>query len=217
MSRVLAAALLALAAPALSSCGFTPLYATGGGGLQSELRGVTVGQVNGPADASYYAQAALREALPGGAATRYTIALDLRDQRQSIGVTRSAETTRYDYTLQGRYRLTDAQTGETRVQTIQTVVSYGTTDSQYASLVGREDAVRRAALELARRIETDVALYLKGRAPEPSEVTVSPVVDRGGRGELGEWDEDEITEGQLPDVPEGGADGPAGAGAEQTP
>ena len=178
---------------ALGACGFSPLYATNDEGIRGEMRMVAVGEITGPADAAYYTQGALADVLPGGASDpRYSLSVRLRDQRRAIAVTRSATTTRYDYVLLAGYTLNDTQTGETRTNSVQTTVSYGVVDSQYASLVGREDAVRRASLDLARRIETDVALYLKGRAPDTAPVPVPPVIDEDGDGELRDFEGDEL-------------------------
>ena len=202
LRRVLPAPLILL----LAACGFSPLYATDADGIRSEMRGVVVGSVTGPPDAAYYTEDALRDALPGGADTaRYTLEIALRDARQAVAVTRQANTTRFDYLLNARYTLRDLETGEARQNTIRTTVSYGVVESQYASLVGREDAVRRAALDLARRVETDVALYLKGRAPETARVPLPDVLEGGGdeRG-LGDFDGDDF---------DGDDDGTPGIGA----
>ena len=191
--RLLLAPLLFLLAATSSSCGFTPLYATSGEGIRSEMRGVRVGAVTGPPDAAYYAEDALRDVLPGTGAAQYDLRVQLRDQRRAVAVTRQANTTRFDYVLNARYSLRNLETDEVRQNTIQTVVSYGVVESQYASLVGREDAVRRAALDLARRVETDVALYLKGRAPETSRVPLAPVLDDADEREgLSDFDEDDF-------------------------
>ena len=216
---VLVAPLLLLA---LAACGFSPLYATTDEGIRSEMRGVTVGQVTGPPDAAYFAEDALRDVLPGRGQATYTLDVQLRDQRRAVAVTRAANTTRFDYVLNARYALRDVETGEVRRNTISTTVSYGVVESQYASLVGAEDAVRRAAVDLARRVETDVALYLKGRAPDETSVDVSPVLDdprdRGGLNDFDEddFDGDEPGDGDTPGLnapPEAEAvDGPARAG-----
>ena len=173
----------ALLAPlALTACGFTPLYSTQGEtGVAREIRDIHLAQLTGPPDASHFVQSALAVSLPGdkGENSRYTLTIRLRDQRRAIAVTRSADTTRFDYFLNATYELTDMVTGEKRRQRLDTVVSYGVVDSQYASLVGREDAVRRAALEIARKVELDIALYLKGRAPNPNEMRSAPDIGTG--------------------------------------
>jgi LPS-assembly lipoprotein len=200
----------------LSACGFTPLYATGGDSIAGEMREVFVGDVSGPPDASYYVSDSLRDVLPdeAGAEMRYRLRVALRDQRRAIAVTRAAATTRYDYVLNAAYTLTDLDTGAVRRHELETVVSYGVVASQYASLVGREDAVRRAATDLARRIETDVALYLKGRAPDTARVPLPPVIDDEPLEELPSDEGD--TTGTGTTIPEDaeGTQAPAGAGLE---
>ena len=198
----------------LPACGFTPLYGETSGGIQSELRSVAIAEVSGPPDIAYHTQGALDDALPGGGdAPRYTLAVALREQTQAIAVTRSADTVRYDYTVRATYRLTDQETGTVRRNAVQAIVSYGVVASQYASLVGREDAVRRAALDVSRRIETDVALYLKGRAPEAGTVPLPDVIEDDGRGGLNDADAGEDLEEQGVPVPDDAATGaPGGAG-----
>ncbi len=172
--------LIALSCLAVAGCGFTPLYSTQGeAGIRSEIRNVAVAEVEGPPEPARFLSSALRDALPGnqGSSARYQITLELKDQRRAIAVTRSANTTRFDYYLNGAMVLTDTDTGATRRQSFQTIVSYGVVESQYSSLVGREDAVRRAALEMARQIEIDVALYLKGRAPEATGAELPAIID----------------------------------------
>ena len=172
--------LVALACFLAAGCGFTPLYSTQGEmGNQNEMREVAVARLPGTPEPARFLSDALRDTLPGdeGSSARYQMTIGLRDQRRAIAVTRAADTTRFDYYLNGTMILTDTDTGSTRRQTFETIVSYGVVDSQYSSLVGRDDAVRRAALEMARLIEIDVALYLKGRAPEPSGSELPAIID----------------------------------------
>ena len=199
--------------PSLQACGFSPLYATDEGGIRSELRSVAIGEVAGPPDIAYYTQGALTDALPrGDAAPRYTLAMSLREQTRAIAVTRSSDTTRFDYQVRAAYTLTDNETGAQRRNSVQSVVSYGVVASQYASLVGREDAVRRAALDLSRRIETDVALYLKGRAPETGTVPLPDVIDDEGR-DMGEPEGMDLEEQGVPTPDDATTDSATGAGS----
>ena len=206
------AALLAVL-PAAQGCGFTPLYGTSEDGLRSELRSVAVGEVAGPPDIAYFTRGALDDALPSGAdAPRYTLAVRLREQTRSVAVTRTSDTTRFDYQVRAAYTLTDLESGEVRRNAVDSVVSYGVVASQYASLVGREDAVRRAALDVTRRIETDVALYLKGRAPETGTVPLPDMIDDEGRDDLGVGDDaDDLEDDGVP-VPDGVGEAPGAAG-----
>jgi LPS-assembly lipoprotein len=192
---ILRALLFGAAAGAISGCGFSPLYAeTSMNGAASELALVQLSPIIGPADVSPILEDALRETMPslGDVTPQYTLDLKLKDQRRSIAVTRSAETTRFNYYLVANYTLRERTTGTVvRRNALNTVVSYGIVSEQYASRIGREDAVRRAALELSRRIELDVALFLKGQAPAESDISLGEVVDADvvDPGQLGDADD----------------------------
>jgi len=188
--RTLTCIALVLSLPALSGCGFTPLYATDGPtAVAKELSSVQIADLEGPANAGRYFQRALSDNLASNAATatRYQLAVELKEQRRAIAVTVSANTRRFDYYLYGTYILTDTLKNETRKKRLDAVVSYGVVESQYASLVGREDAERRAAEELARKMELDIALFLKGRAPKNTGIVLPDVFD------------EELIEGGIPE------------------
>ncbi len=175
MKRGLLFASLALA---LSACGFQPLYSTTGpSSVTEEMAEVRIGRITGPAAPSNFLVEELRETLPGeqaGAGARYVVDLKLRDRQLAVAVTSAANTVRYNYTVFAQMMITDTETNTSRRQNLSTVTSYGVVPSQYASYIGREDAVRRASEDLARKIAFDIALYLKGRAPAPSEI-VTPL------------------------------------------
>ncbi|RFB05480.1 LPS assembly lipoprotein LptE [Parvularcula marina] len=186
MLRPLLAAALLISLPA---CGFTPLYSTGGDSAVAEgLRSVEIAGIEANPEIQRLVNRELRDLLPepAGGAPRYELLVSLEDRRAATVVRRSAATTRFDYTLFGSYRLRDTETGKiVHRQSISAMTSYGVVSSQYASLVGREDAARRAAVEIARRIETDMALYLAGRPPEANEVELPDILDVDGRFDTG--------------------------------
>jgi LPS-assembly lipoprotein len=162
---------LALLALALGGCGFTPLYSSvGDEGYGELLDDVTIRPVQGPEAARLEVEEALGSVLPASPkGERYTVEVSLQEQRRGVAVTLDNNTRRFDYRLLATILYTDNETGEKRRQNLQSVVSYGVVSSQYATLVGQEDAVRRASIALARKIETDLLLYVRGRAPEGSE------------------------------------------------
>jgi hypothetical protein len=96
---------------------------------------------------------------------RYLAEVALREQAVAVSVSIDSNALRFNYTLTGVVTYTDTETGQKRLQTIQSIASYANVPSQYASLVAREDAVRRAAIDLARKLEADAALYVAGQAP----------------------------------------------------
>lgn len=165
-----------LGAFALAGCGFRPLYATS---LEGELGGalgaISVEAVRGPADARDFMRTTLDKRLPPqDGDERFRVAIDLREQRRAVSVNIDSNARRFNYTLTGRVTYTDTETGERRVQNLQSVASFAVTPSQYASLVAREDAVRRAVLDLARKIELDAAFYAQDAAPTTSDATLFP-------------------------------------------
>ncbi len=155
----------------LGACGFQPLYATLDDEEQSveELGAFYIESVSGPKDARQEVEDAMRLRLPDtGVKKTHAVTIELRDTRRAVAVRISSDTQRFDYTLVAWLRYRDLETDEVRRQSLRSIVSYGVVDSQYASLVGREDAVRRAAVDLARKIEVDMALFLRDRAPGSS-------------------------------------------------
>lgn len=162
--------LIALVAFALSSCGFKPLYATpSGGNAGGALAEVALGDVRGPDDARDLMRTTLKQRLPDpGGEQRYLVSVDLRERTQAVSVTIDSNARRFNYTLTGRVLYVDQSTGTRRTQNLQSVASFAVVPSQYASLVAREDAVRRAVIDLAQKIEIDAAFYAEGAAPDAS-------------------------------------------------
>lgn len=164
----------------LSSCGFRPLYATGEQGFEgADLSEIRLTTVTGGGDSRFPVEDTLRSNLPPTVSDpRYEVSIRLGQFRQAVAVRTDSTTRRFNYVLSGKILYTDKETGEVRVQNLKSTTSYGVVSSQYASLVGREDAARRAGIDLARQIETDMALYVRGRAPQASE---QPVIQAGDR------------------------------------
>ncbi|MEM0928644.1 MAG: LPS assembly lipoprotein LptE [Pseudomonadota bacterium] len=155
----------------LAACGFRPLYGEleDDEGTPEQLGSFYIESITGPKDARQEVEDAMRRRVPGANGNEtHAVSIGLRDTRRGVAVRISSDTQRFDYTLIASLRYRDLESDEVRSQTIRSIVSYGVVDSQYASLVGREDAVRRAAEDLARKIEVDMALFLRDRAPDNS-------------------------------------------------
>ncbi|MEM9286605.1 MAG: LPS assembly lipoprotein LptE [Pseudomonadota bacterium] len=155
----------------LAACGFRPLYGEleDDEGAPEQLGSFYIESITGPKDARQEVEDAMRRRVPGANGNEtHAVSIGLRDTRRGVAVRISSDTQRFDYTLIASLRYRDLESDEVRSQTIRSIVSYGVVDSQYASLVGREDAVRRAAEDLARKIEVDMALFLRDRAPDNS-------------------------------------------------
>lgn len=157
---------------ALAACGFRPLYATldGDEGIGGALAQVDVSEIRGPDDA----RDTLRDTLelrfpPAAEEQQFDLKIQLREVRRAVSVNIDSTARRFNYTLIATITYTDRETNARRRQNLQSVASFAVTSSQYASLVAREDAVRRAVIDLARKIEVDAALYAAGKAPEVSD------------------------------------------------
>ena len=172
--------ILALACFVVSSCGFTPLYGSHDEGSRGGVLGqVKLDHVRGPDDARDFMRETLGTRLPRpNGDERYSMSIDLRETRQAVSVNIDSNTRRFNYLLVGTITYIDQETDQRRVQNLSSQVSFGVVSSQYSSLIGREDAVRRAVIDLARKIETDAALYAQGRAPQESDSTILQVTDQ---------------------------------------
>jgi LPS-assembly lipoprotein len=163
-SRSLAfAALLALAAPGLQACGFTPLYAPAG--LTRQLAAVEVIAPEGRT--GYLIREHLDDALAKdrGVTPIYRMKLQLSEQRFARGLRVDNVATRYEYVLTANYSLlkmpsgVEAKRGSVRVQ-----LTYDSADQPYASIAAQQDVADRAAEEAARRIQLELAAWIASTA-----------------------------------------------------
>lgn len=163
MKRIIAVLALSVAAGALSSCGFTPLYAQPG--VASSLANI---DVTAPAGRTGFLLAQHLEDALGrrpGAPVAYRMDLALGETRYPRGVRIDNVATRYEYVLTADYALVSlpsgapAKRGRVRVQT-----TYDSADQPYASIVAQQDAQDRAAEEVARRIQMELAVWLANGA-----------------------------------------------------
>jgi LPS-assembly lipoprotein len=154
---------LALAAPALSACGFAPLY--GQPGVVSNLAAVDV--IAPPGRAGFLLREHLDDALARShdAAPSYRMDLAVRETRYPRGLRTDNVATRYEYVLIASYTLSTvpagavAKRGQVRVE-----LTYDSADQPYAAIVAQQDAQDRAAQEAARRIQLELAAWLAAGA-----------------------------------------------------
>ena len=163
LSKTLPAALLAVTALALSSCGFTPLY-----GPQSVTKGLsTIEVIAADGRAGYL----LREKLDDAFARNvnllpsHRLVYTIEERRYARGVRVDNVANRYELSLTAKWRLLDAKTGQqVRAGATSAAVTYDSADQPYASIAAQQDSQERAATELARRIQMDLATWLAGKA-----------------------------------------------------
>jgi LPS-assembly lipoprotein len=168
-----AGAIAALGAALLAAgCGFHPLYAIPDapkGSMQRDLGSIYVEPV--PDQLGYELRNQLIDLLdargePAGAA--YHLRVTLSEKNEAIGVQSQSAPggitqtaiTRYNDTMTVAYELVDVRTNNVVNQGTETGLSaYNVLPSPYATLVGQQDADRKAASDVADRIRIDLAVY----------------------------------------------------------
>jgi LPS-assembly lipoprotein len=160
--RLLIAALLGLAAMALSACGFTPLYAQPGvsPGLASIETIAPDGRLG------YLVRESLDDELaysPGKPAA-YRLELKLIEHRTPRGLRVDNVASRYEYTVDAQYRLVSASSGElVRQGAVKAEVTYDEAGQPYAGIATQQDAQARVAAEVARKVRLDLSIWLAHR------------------------------------------------------
>lgn len=144
-----------------AACGFSPLYADRGAGLQSMLSGIDIARIDSQTDAGYLLQSELQRRFQTGASSLYALNIELEEKTLSEAINRQANTVQYNILLTAQYELRDLDGRILVKDNSQTLTSYGAVPSQYATLVAREEAIRVAAQDLADDIEMDLVLHFK--------------------------------------------------------
>ena len=148
-----------LAAAALTACGFTPLYQAAGVG--SGLSRIEVVPPQGRV--GYLLREDLDDAFAHdkSAAAQWRLTLEIDQSRNPRGLRLDNVAERYVLGLKVRYTLTDLTTGKP-VHTGEAIssVSYDAADAPYAGIAGRQDGQNRAATDMARRIQIDLAAWM---------------------------------------------------------
>jgi LPS-assembly lipoprotein len=163
LPKILPAALLAVAALTLSACGFTPLY-----GPQSVTKGLGSIEVVAAEGRSGYL---LREKLDDVLARNvnllptHRLTYTVKETRYARGVRVDNVANRYELNLTATWTLLDIKTGKpVRSGSTSAAVTYDSADQPYASIAAQQDSQERAAGEVARKIQLDIAAWLAGKA-----------------------------------------------------
>lgn len=164
MTARLLALVLLLATPALAGCGFTPLYAQPG--VSPGLSGIETVAPEGRT--GFLLRQALDDAFVRDLAKPpvYKLQIDLKQTRQPRGRRVDSAASRYELTLTANWKLVSAATGAVTYEGVtETEVTFDRADQPYASIAGHQDAEERAAGELARKIQLQLADWMaRGRA-----------------------------------------------------
>lgn len=145
----------------LAGCGFRPLY---GPGLQPQLAGIYVEPM--AEREGYELRNTLIDLLGSNgteAGKRYRLKVHLTQSSRGVALRNDASITRYNNTLDASYVLTD-MTGATVTTGSQTSLSaYNVAASPYATLAAQRDSSKRAAQDIAQRIQIDLAAWFRQR------------------------------------------------------
>ena len=160
--------------PALSGCGWTPLYADPQSGPASaELRAIHVDPI--PNRLGQRLELALRNSLnPTGepAKEHYRLQTTLYVGLSNVGLVSSGTSTVGRTDLVATYRLIDMKGGAVlQTDTIHSQNSFVLNPNQYSTVVAEYDAGVRSVVELNDEIVTRLTLFLQDRArqkPKPS-------------------------------------------------
>lgn len=158
---------LLITALLLQGCGFQPVYgevqddhievgsylastevrAKGGSDLVNQLKMGIEDRINPKAQESLYGPS-------------FQLEITLRTPRTPLGIGRSGAISRYDITLDSRYRLIDLDTKQELTKgVIQRRVSYFNADEKFAAYSAEQDAIRRGVKELAEDYKMRLASY----------------------------------------------------------
>jgi LPS-assembly lipoprotein len=162
-ARVALAALgLVAVLPALSACGFTPLYAQPGvTPAMAAIRVVTpegrIGHLISENLQDDLAVGARREPL-------YQLNLAIDEKRYPRGLNVQQTATWYELRLAVSYSLVEIASGRTITAGRTPVeISYDAVDDPYAGIVAQQDGQKRAAAEASQRIRLEIADYFAGK------------------------------------------------------
>ena len=164
MQRKMLTAALAAAALVLSACGFAPLY--GAAAVPGGLGAIEVVAPEGRA--GYLVREQLDDALVRDANVlpAYRLVYEVKEKRFARGVRVDNVANRYELNMTVSWRLLDAATGaEARKGVTMASVTFDSADQPYAAVAAQQDGQERAASEIARKIQLDLAAWLAGKAP----------------------------------------------------
>lgn len=144
------AVVFALLAVGATACGFTPIYGPDGGG-RALINSVLVEQPKG-SDEFTLAQE-LENRLGPSSAPTYSLTFSLETESDSISITQTQETNRYNTIGSAKYTLTDRASGAV-MQTgeVDGFTSYSSTGTTVATAAAEQDSYDRLMVVLADKI-----------------------------------------------------------------
>ena len=157
-----------------AGCGLHPLYGSSleYGGARQVFSTIYVDPIQGER-VGYDLRNSLINDLEGAAKPAeavFRLKVTVSQYIQGLAVTNNAAVTRYNYTLDANYELSDIHTNKVLNSGIEhTLSGYDVVTSPYATLVAQQDAQRKSAQDVADRIRIELSAYFdKHPAAQPA-------------------------------------------------
>ncbi len=153
----------------LTACGYKPLYGEYSDNAERKSAAEKLGQIQIAIIPDREGQI-LRNLLidsfhANDRAGNFLYTLEVRPVKQNIiefDITEESDTTRAQLKLSTRLSLKNRENGERLLnRELRSFVSYNILDNQHATRVSRQTALENGIRDLARQIETQVALYFR--------------------------------------------------------
>ena len=152
----------------LTACGFSPMYGSGAGSsgvsATTGLNQVDIALI--PDESGVYLRNMLidqfyQDGYPSSPTHSLEIT-DLEETESGLDITVDSETTRKQIRINAKLKLIDNATGAiVLAREMSAITSYNVLGSQFTTRVSERDAREAALGDLARQIETQIALYFK--------------------------------------------------------
>lgn len=149
----------------LSACGFTPMYSSTAG-VSPVLSNVDIAPIpdrEGQLLHNTLIDRFYKDGYPT-VPTYQLVVSPVNEIKRDLDVTITSDTTRAQLTLSSAFVLKHIETGEAVLtRPIKSITSYNVLGSEFATRVTERNARDNAIADLARQIERDIALYIKGQ------------------------------------------------------
>lgn len=153
-----------LVLPALSACGFRPLYRTSvnGGGVAHKMRSVEIAPIPGRVGQRVRNELIFKTTGGGrGAASQYRLDVIIRESINTLNVEATGEARGQVYVLKAEFKLVSLADRKIMFKGISNSrAALNNFESTFANVRARIDAENRAARTVADGISTRVAAYL---------------------------------------------------------
>jgi LPS-assembly lipoprotein len=161
MMRTLFTSLAVTTTLLLSGCGFTPMHATGSSGKTLQDVVVNTKKVTNVADnnAGFLITQRLRDRIGvPSSSTRYTLEVTPKYRRARLGLTDGDVASRYDVTVQARWKLINNKNGRVLGSgSVSTVSTFGAPAGPYGVITADNVGVEQAATETADKLVIEMA------------------------------------------------------------